>query len=128
MSIHFADIACIDLSVAVYIRASKFIPGKCCDFFSVRICFTYITGIYLAITIDISQQMYFHILHHIAASHRDGVLPCNMVLLHHLHGVGAGRNIGEGVRCGELVAALGAAGDNGLIRRLGCTFLDKLNC
>lgn len=75
---------------------------------------------HLAVAIDITFQMYLHILHHIAASHRDGVLPCNMVLLHHLHGVGAGSHARDGVVCGVAL-------NEDLIGRLGCTALNELH-
>ena len=41
-----------------------------------------LNGCSSAVTCNIAQQPDFHILHHIAAPHRDGLLPCNMVLLH----------------------------------------------
>ena len=76
--------------------------------------------VYLAVTCNITKQTNLHILHHIAASHRDGVLAGNMILLHHLHGVGAGGNVCDGV--GGAVALY-----DGFIGRLGIALEDQLN-
>ena len=74
----------------------------------------------LSIAVDIAFQMYLHILRHILRAHRDGVLAGDVILLHHLHGIGAGSHACDGV-------AGGVAIDDGLIRRLRCAALNELN-
>ena len=76
--------------------------------------------VYTAVTCNITKQANLHILRHILRTHRDGILPCNMVLLHHLHGVGAGENACDGVACSVTL-------DNSLIRSFGRTAFGELN-
>ncbi len=78
-----------------------------------------VLDIYCAIAVDIAQQPDFHILHNGNGSDYHGVLPCNMVLLHHLHGVGTCGNAFDGILSGialdeNLIVCFGVALGNQL--------------
>ena len=74
---------------------------------------------HLTIAVDIAQQPNFHILRHILRAHCDGILTGDMVIFHHLHGVGAGGNAFDGILSGialdeNLIVCLGVALGNQL--------------
>ena len=90
-------------------------------------CYSFCMGIYshiihrsnCSVSVDIALQMYLHILSNILRTHCDGVLSRDMVIFHHLHGVGAGGNARDGVVCGvalneDLIVCLGVALGNQL--------------
>ena len=73
---------------------------------------------HLTIAVDIAQQPNFHILRHILRAHCDGILTGDMVIFHHLHGVGGG-NAFDGILSGialdeNLIVCLGVALGNQL--------------
>lgn len=74
---------------------------------------------HLTIAVDIAQQPNFHILRHILRAHCDGILTGDMVIFHHLHGVGAVGNAFDGILSGialdeNLIVCLGVALGNQL--------------
>ena len=84
MKIQPVNITGVDFSITIYVRTGKFIASQYIFTFCMKVCSVNITGIYLAITIDIAFQMYLRILRHILRTHRDGILPGDMVIFHHL--------------------------------------------
>ena len=84
-----------------------------------QIHFYDVKGIHFSITGDVTLEVYLHILSNILRTHCDGVLFRDMVLLHHLHGVGTGCNARDGI-CGgvalneDLIVCLGVALGNQL--------------
>ena len=62
--------------------------------------------VYLAIAVHISPQPNLRVLRLRIAAHRHGILPGDVVLLRHLHGVGTGGNPGDVVNCGIFPAAI----------------------
>ena len=101
MTEYLLFILCISHAILIYIADIKYISRK----FSSRIVYMavyylFIFCIYCAIAVDIAQQPYFHILRHILRTHRDGILSRDVVVLHHLHGVGTGGNAFDGILSG----------------------------
>jgi len=121
MRIYAYDIHCRNSSVCTHnICTFQSIIGKKSYTPRMRICTDNIHGCYRSVTINVSFQVDLHILRHICRANRYGVLSCDMVFLHHLHGVGAGGNICDGVACSVTL-------DNSLIRSFGRTAFGELN-
>lgn len=106
MRIYFVNVNRSYISVAVNIRAKEFISGKKVHPLCVEVSLKNVRRRYLSVAVDIAEQMNFYVLHRRFRTNRHGILPGDVVLLRHLHGVGTGGNLGDVVNCGIFPAAL----------------------
>ena len=107
-------------AVAVDVAYIKRIFGKLiCRVVHVIINESLVFDIYYTVAVDVAFQMNLYVQFNVAAFHRNLVLTSDMVLLHHLHGVGAGGNAFDGI-CG------GVALDENLIVCLGVALGNQL--
>ena len=95
MKIHSINIKVGDFPITGYIGAKQFIVCQICFAPEIQICFIYIDISNITVAVDVSLEVDLHVLGHGFRAYRDGVLPGDMLALDDLHGVGAGRNIGE---------------------------------
>ena len=119
MGVDPAHIKDIDQTIPCNIPTGKLVAIKQGFSSCMSVHLAHIKDIDQTVTRHIALETDFNILRHRFRTYCDGILPGDVVLLDDLHGIRSGGHIVEGVGGGELVAALGAAGNLNVIGRLG---------